>query len=392
MPCRRKKSLVGLTLTILTITIGSLVGHAQKPDSAGPYTIQTRHIHYGVDGAEVARSTMTVAEADGVLYQSFFDEKLGAVWVSTLCDAKHGVMISASPYLGIWSEKPMSAGQCARYGTISPFLGVNDLATMDSEQHANDGRLLRKVTRVSFKPEFPRVNAGSMTFGLRKVESEAFYKRLDLEATSKLPRRKPQDESPCSSPALGQQKQAARQENEHLKILRQPDDAETARRYRKAAERGDVLAQANLGVMYEEGLGVAQDYTEAVRWYQRAAERGYSPVQYNLGLMYSNGKGVAQDDAEAARWYRKAAERGHPVAQAKIGVMHFEGKGVTQDYTEAHMWLNLASWRGSCDDRKKYSDVRDAVAKKMYPTQIAEAQRRAREWKPNSEVVISPHR
>ncbi len=41
-----------------------------------------------------------------------------------------------------------------------------------------------------------------------------------------------------------------------------------------------------------------------------AAERGDIDAQYNLGLMYENGNGVAKDEAKAIKWYRKAAEQG----------------------------------------------------------------------------------
>ena len=34
------------------------------------------------------------------------------------------------------------------------------------------------------------------------------------------------------------------------------------------------------------------------------AEAGDAEAQNNLGLMYFNGRGVAQDDAEAVAWYR----------------------------------------------------------------------------------------
>jgi hypothetical protein len=47
--------------------------------------------------------------------------------------------------------------------------------------------------------------------------------------------------------------------------------------------------------------------------------------------------------------------------------------------------MNLAASQASGDDRKKYAEVRDEVAKKMTSQQIAEAQRRAREWKPKGE-------
>jgi hypothetical protein len=38
--------------------------------------------------------------------------------------------------------------------------------------------------------------------------------------------------------------------------------------------------------------------------------------------------------------------------------------------------------RASGDDQKQSAEVRELVAKKMTAEQIAEAQRRAREWKP----------
>ena len=40
---------------------------------------------------------------------------------------------------------------------------------------------------------------------------------------------------------------------------------------RSAAEQGDAEAQFNLGLMYEQGQGITQDYAEALRWYRLAA-------------------------------------------------------------------------------------------------------------------------
>ena len=65
--------------------------------------------------------------------------------------------------------------------------------------------------------------------------------------------------------------------------------------YRLAAEQGDADAQSNLGVMYDSGHGVPQDYAEAVRWYRRAAEQGDASAQFDLGRMYgfALGKGIS---------------------------------------------------------------------------------------------------
>jgi hypothetical protein len=57
---------------------------------------------------------------------------------------------------------------------------------------------------------------------------------------------------------------------------------------------------------------------------------------------------------------------------------------VPQDYVEAHMWLNLAASRERGAFQKAYASERDSLTDQMTPAQIAEAQRRAREWKPKA--------
>jgi len=76
------------------------------------------------------------------------------------------------------------------------------------------------------------------------------------------------------------------------------------------AELGDVEAQFNLGVMYDEGAGVDQDLAIAADWYQKAAEQGFIDAQANLGLMYYRGQGVPRDHEKATDWFRKAASQG----------------------------------------------------------------------------------
>jgi TPR repeat protein len=49
-----------------------------------------------------------------------------------------------------------------------------------------------------------------------------------------------------------------------------------------------------------------------------AAEQGLARAQFNLGVMYANGQGVAQNDDEAGKWLRKAAEQGHEGAREII--------------------------------------------------------------------------
>jgi TPR repeat protein len=88
------------------------------------------------------------------------------------------------------------------------------------------------------------------------------------------------------------------------------------------AELGDVEAQYNLGVMYDEGAGVEQDFAAAAAWYRKSAEQGFVDAQTNLGLMYYNGQGVARDHNEAARWFSKAASQGDQEAAEFLQRIH----------------------------------------------------------------------
>jgi TPR repeat protein len=76
------------------------------------------------------------------------------------------------------------------------------------------------------------------------------------------------------------------------------------------AELGDVEAQYNLGVMFDEGAGVEQDLSAAATWFRKAAEQGFVDAQTNLGIMYYHGQGVRRDVAEAAHWFHMAASQG----------------------------------------------------------------------------------
>jgi TPR repeat protein len=162
------------------------------------------------------------------------------------------------------------------------------------------------------------------------------------------------------------------------------DYEEAARWYRKAAEQGNPVAQYSLGLIYQNGRqGVPIDFAEAMKWHRTAADQGYAPSQSSLGAMYGVGQGVPQDYAESLKWFRKAADLGDALAQSGLGQMYELGQAVPQDYVQAHKWFNLAASRETDTGRRDlFARRRDIIAAKMTPAKVAEAQRLAREWKP----------
>ena len=85
---------------------------------------------------------------------------------------------------------------------------------------------------------------------------------------------------------------------------------------------------------------------------------------------------MAFTDAEIAETHQKVREVGHCEDLYKLGLIYATGQGGATDLVQAHMWFNLAASRGS--DAAKES--RRELSSMMSAHEIADAQKRAREW------------
>ena len=105
-------------------------------------------------------------------------------------------------------------------------------------------------------------------------------------------------------------------------------------------------------------------------------------AQALLGFMYENGLGVPQDFVPAADLYERAAEQGNAQAQALLGLMYDKGHGVKLDVILAYKWLDIAAGHAPPRDRDYYARLRDAIASKMSPGDLAKARALAFVWTP----------
>lgn len=177
------------------------------------------------------------------------------------------------------------------------------------------------------------------------------------------------------------------------------DYATAIKLWRPLAEQGDARSQMVIGIMFEDGDGLVQDYVRAHMWLnlagangneearrsrdriasqltqsqiaaaqklaregwekfggdtardvaetlrgrRQAAARGDAGAQFSLGVTYDKGEGAVQDYDEAFKWYREGAAQGHPGAQSNLGGMYSGGKGVLQDHAEAAIWFHKAA-------------------------------------------------
>ena len=139
-----------------------------------------------------------------------------------------------------------------------------------------------------------------------------------------------------------------------------------------------LVSLPSWGADFDKGLTAYNngDFATALKEWKPLAEQGNAAAQFDLGMMYDDGNGVPQDYNEAVRLYRLAAEQGIAQAQYNLGGMYGIGKGVVQDFIYAHMWWNIAASNGYNETAKESKELLERM---MTPSQIVEAQRLARE-------------
>ena len=106
--------------------------------------------------------------------------------------------------------------------------------------------------------------------------------------------------------------------------------AEAFQEWSSAAEAGDARGALYVGVLYDTGLGVPQDYNQAMAWYRRASDAGSPAGAFNVGVLYDAGIGVGKDPAQAAAWYSLAAKRGFGRAEYNLGMLYETGEAASR--------------------------------------------------------------
>ena len=136
--------------------------------------------------------------------------------------------------------------------------------------------------------------------------------------------------------------------NAGLAALKREHYATALRSWLPLAEAGDPEAQANVGYMYEEGLGVSQQLDVAVGWYERAAASGSMQANHNLGMIYAEARGTPQSWVRALRYF-EAAANDIPASRYMIGYTYFQGEGNIQNRPRAFREFMDAALDGYAD-------------------------------------------
>ena len=100
-------------------------------------------------------------------------------------------------------------------------------------------------------------------------------------------------------------------------------DAQMARQLtERAATNGNRIAMHDLALYYAEGRGgVEADLKTASQWFEKAAQRGVVDSQFNLGVLFESGQGLPKNVTDAFVWYSIAAAQGDQFAKKRVEVL-----------------------------------------------------------------------
>ncbi len=128
----------------------------------------------------------------------------------------------------------------------------------------------------------------------------------------------------------------------------------------KGMSQGDAVAETQLGILYLAGDGVPKDIFKGLELLEKAAGKGNAEAQFNLGMAYTYGKKVGVDvpvdSAKGLDWLEKAVAQGHVRAMVGLGWAYQKGDGVPRDSFKAFELAQRASAKGNMDGQSNLAE------------------------------------
>ena len=80
---------------------------------------------------------------------------------------------------------------------------------------------------------------------------------------------------------------------------------------KEKADKGDAVAQNQMGVWYYVGKKVKQDYKVALDWWAKSAKQNNPDAIGNMAMCYQLGNGIKKDSVMAMTLYKSAIKKGN---------------------------------------------------------------------------------
>ena len=155
------------------------------------------------------------------------------------------------------------------------------------------------------------------------------------------------------------------------------------------SSKGNEYATFRLAQLYEDGdqsLGIFQDFQKSFNLYKKVSSFGgrwAKSADLALGMYFEEGIVVPQNYIEALNFYKKSAVAGEPRGMEKLADLYVSGK-IQKDLNQAYIFYSLAAsspvYQSGTWAKNIVSKIiikRDTVAAWLTQKQILEAQKKA---------------
>ena len=114
--------------------------------------------------------------------------------------------------------------------------------------------------------------------------------------------------------------------------FRRGEHSEAYRTCKTEAETGDADCQNLVGIYSKKASAFQRTRQRRSACFRLAAKHGLAIAQCQLGLSYERGLGVLSNETKAARWYQLAAKQGDPIGEYFLALSLARGHGIPKDH------------------------------------------------------------
>lgn len=199
------------------------------------------------------------------------------------------------------------------------------------------------------------------------------------------------------------------------------ENTKTFDKLMEMANAGNAQAQYNVGMFYNNGIGLPRDPKQAFDWFKKSAANGDPLAAYKMSSYYAGHfQGVVNPDNlkslqynlvagkagyilaqlelgdiyaakndfwEAARWWKLAGEQGDAGSLQRLALLQKDGKGVEKDLVLAYVNLRLAAQLSKNESNSKAIAQLQEFKANLSSTELSRAEHLIAVWKPKISIV-----
>lgn len=127
-----------------------------------------------------------------------------------------------------------------------------------------------------------------------------------------------------------------------------------------SAKREEVASLFQMGLLFQEGIGLARNFSLAASYFEKAAEKGHADAMNSAGLYYRFGIGVEKDEKKAEKLWKQAVLNKNRYALYNLARLYLENG----NDMPAQLLADLAVKRIDRGNEKKYHLRAQSLLKK----------------------------